>query len=84
MWETVKKTTINVCDWVKELQIRLEVLRDVFKEKRSVAKNMLKEDFDRKAKLRICNPGDRVIVRILGLSGKFEDSWNVTTRYSSA
>ena len=42
------KTSINVCDWVKELQTRLEVLRDVLKEKMNVAKKKLKEDYDKK------------------------------------
>ena len=44
MWETEEKTSINICDWVKELQTRLEVIRDVLKEKMTVAKKKLKED----------------------------------------
>ena len=61
---------------MKELQTRLEVLRDVLKEKITVAKKKLKEDYVQKSKLRKCNPGDMVLVRMAGLSENLEDSWN--------
>ena len=59
---------------MKELQTRLEVLRDMLMEKVSVGKKILKEDYDRKAKLRKFNP--------------CQESWKihgmVLTRYRSA
>ena len=74
VWETEEKRTMNVCDWVAELQDRLEVVRDVLRDKMKVAKEKQKVEYDRTTKLRKFEPGDMVLIRIPGIAAKLEDS----------
>ena len=67
---------MNVCDWVAELQDRLEVVRDVLRDKMKVAKEKEKVEYDITTKLRKFEPGDMVLIRIPGLEEKLEDSWD--------
>ena len=77
MWETEEKRAMNVCDWVAELQDRLEVVRDVLlRDKMKVAKEKQKVEYDRMTKLMKFEPGDMVLIRIPGLEAKLEDSWD--------
>ena len=40
---------MNVCKWVEELETRKTIARDVLRNKMSVAKQKLKEMYDKKA-----------------------------------
>ena len=53
---------MNVCDWIAELQDRLEVVRDVLRDKMKVAKEKQKVEYDRTTKLRKFEPGDMVLI----------------------
>ena len=76
VWETEEKRMMNVCDWIAELQDRLEVVRDVLRDKMKAAKEKQKVEYDRTTKLRKFEPGDMVLIRIPGLAAKLEDSWD--------
>ena len=76
MWDSTEKETLNVCEWVVMLQKRLEVVHDMLREKMTEAKTKQKLDYDKNTKMRHFQMGDMVPMRILGLTGKLEDSWD--------
>lgn len=69
------KGGIKVCDWVERMAERVELLRDETSLKGEKAVRKRKKGFDRRAKLRTFEAGDRVWQRIPGLSHKLQDSW---------
>ena len=75
-WDSEEKKAMNVSQWVEELGQRLEVIRDTMREKMVVAKEKLKRDYDRGARLRSFDVGEMVLMRIPGLAGKLEDAWD--------
>ena len=76
MWDSTEKEKMNVCEWVAMLQERLEVVHDMLCEKMTEAKTKQKLDYDNKTKMRHFQVGDMVLMRIPGLAGKLEDSWD--------
>ena len=76
MWDSTEKETMNVCEWVAMLQERLEVVHDMLREKITEAKTKQKLDYDKKTKMKNFQVGDMVLMRIPGLAGILEDSWD--------
>ena len=73
MWDPADREPMQ---WVRELEKRLEVTREVAKEWLEAANYSLKAAYDKGAKLRSFNVGDMILLRIPGLEGKLEDLWD--------
>ena len=75
-WQYKEQEEVRVCEWVEQLGKQLEALRDIMRKKESEVKGKMKADYDRKAKVREFNVGSMVMIRIPGMNGKLEDSWD--------
>ena len=71
-----EKQEIHVCKWVEELQERFEIIRDCVKEKKEKAKRKMKEEYDKKARVRELKEGSLVLLRVPGLHNKLDDMWD--------
>ena len=75
-WQYKEQEEVRICEWVEQLGKQLEALRDIMRKKESEVKGKMKADYDRKAKVREFNVGSMVMIRIPGMNGKLEDSWD--------
>ena len=66
---------MDVCDWVEQLQGRLETLRDFAASTALTETDKRVELYNRGKSERVLNVGDRVLCRIPGMCAKLEDSW---------
>ena len=62
-------------EWVEDLYKRLDLIKDILREKMGKAKQVLKKDYDKCAKTRIFENGDLVLIRIPGMTNKLSESW---------
>ena len=77
MWDTQEKRIMIVCAWIEELDKRLEIVRDLpLRKKMTIAKDKLKKEYDQKVRLLELQIGQMVLMRIPGLTGKLDDSWD--------
>ena len=65
-----------MCEWIEQLQQRLQVIRDSAKKKEVQAKENMKRNYDRKAKPRKLEVGSMVLMRVPVICGKINDAWD--------
>ena len=78
-WETDKRSTESVVSYVLTIQERLTKLRDVVRENLEDAQATQKTWYDRHARNREFNPGDKVLVLLPTSTNKLLASWRVRT-----
>ena len=61
-WDPTNRELVRVCEWVEELENRLELMRDVARAKLEVAKDTMKASYDKGAKARSFDVGDMVLL----------------------
>ena len=74
-WCDDEEKEMNVVEWVSELKRKLELVREVVREKETKAKKAMKATYDRNAKERDLEVGSLVLVKVPRLTGKLDDKW---------
>ena len=72
-WERNEKEQFKVCEWIEQLQQRLQVIRNSAMKKRSLSKGSHEKNYNRKAKPREFS---MVLLRVPGMCGKLNDAWD--------
>ena len=62
-------------EWVQQLKDKMEAMSQLASSRERVAKNKMKSAYDQKAKPRSFDIGSMVLMRVPGLTGKLDDSW---------
>ena len=62
-------------DWVEQLKDRMEVMSQLASSREKAAKVKMKSNYDKKAKPRTLEVGSMALMRVPGLTGKLDDSW---------
>ena len=62
-------------DWVEQLKDRMEVMSQLASSREKAAKVKMKSNYDKKAKPRTLEIGSMALMRVPGLTGKLDDSW---------
>ena len=65
----------KVCDWLSSVQAKMGEMAEVVSDRERVAKGKMKELYDRKAKVKLFEAGDMVLVWKPGIHSKMADSW---------
>ena len=66
---------VHFVEWVNRLSERLKEMMQVVCEKKKLAKERMKKQYDKNAKLREFNESALVLMRIPDLAGKLEAIW---------
>lgn len=62
-------------EWVQQLRVKMEAMSQLASSREKAAKEKMKKAYDQKAKQRSFEVGSMVLMRVPGLTGKLEDSW---------
>ena len=63
-------------EWVEELSDRLMSMEELVSTRESLSKLKIKDTLDKKSRPRQLSVGSMVLMRVPGLVGKLDDSWN--------
>ena len=75
-WEELTFSSLDTEEWSSWLLDKMEVWRDIYREKVQLASKRRKIGFDKKAVVRELKVTDRVLCRIPGMAKKLQESWH--------
>ena len=63
-------------EWIKQLRDRLVSMAELVSTRESASKVKMKDTYDKKSRPRELDAGSMVLMRVPGLVGKLDDSWD--------